>query len=100
MIVDCGNYIVHVLDGPTRHDLRLEDLWSGKDPLLQLNAFDEDAIEDYCQYNPVPERYNGTGSVNNNRNYYEFGGAPAIKKLERSQFGMPRHKPVVAQAIK
>ena len=92
---------MHVLDGPTRRDLRLEELWSGKDPLLKLNVFDDDAIEEYCQYNPVPERYNGTGSISHNKNHYDFGGKVAIKKLERTQFGMPqRHKPVISQAVR
>jgi len=61
-IVDCGNYIVHILDNTTRRDLRLEELWSGADPIWKLNVFDDDQVEEYCQRHPVPERYDGTGS--------------------------------------
>ena len=105
-IVDCGNYIVHILDEATRYDLNLEDLWSGADPIWKLNTFDEDEVEDYCYKNPVPSTYNGTGSNNNNSNdtlYDEetFMDVASMKKLERTRFGTTRrHKPVIAQAAK
>ena len=105
-VVDCGNYIVHILDEATRMDLRLEDLWSGSDPLWKLNVFDEDEVEDYCARHPVPESYNGTGSSSSNGllgggdDDSLFDGA-AIKRLQKNQFGSTRrHKPVISQAIK
>ena len=102
-IVDCGNYIVHILDEATRWDLNLEDLWSGADPLWTLNVFDDDEVEDYCQRNPVPSSYNGTGS-NSSADYDDdeyYMDDAALKKLERTRFGSTRrHKPVISQAIK
>ena len=102
-IVDCGNYIVHILDDATRWDLNLEDLWSGEDPLWSLNMFDEDEVEDYCKRHPVPETYNGTGSSGNTVFDDEEGymDVAAMKKLERTRFGSRRrHKPVISQSIK
>ena len=103
MIVDCGNYIVHVLDSSTRHHLRLEELWSGKDPLWKVNAFDDDEIEEYCFRNPVPENYNmdgirgGSGAEGGGRDPYSID----MKKLERDRFGLARrHKPVISQTDK
>ncbi len=103
-IVDCGNYIVHILDDATRWDLNLEDLWSGEDPLWSLNVFDEDEVEEYCQRHPVPETYNGTGSSSSNILFDDEEGymdVAAMKKLERTRFGSRRrHKPVIPQSIK
>jgi hypothetical protein len=107
-IVDCGNYIVHILDEATRLDLNLEDLWSGADPLWKLNVFDDDEVEVYCQKHPVPERFNGTGSRRDSSGGFEgddndgvFIDGAAMKKLERTRFGSTqRHKPVVSQATK
>jgi len=119
-IVDCGNYIVHILDEATRYDLNLEDLWSGADPLWRVNVFDEDEVEDYCRRHPVPESFNGTGSRNSNSNSGSADGSGSgsthhsrpeeedgymdgafIKRLERTRFGSTRrHKPVVPQSIK
>jgi ribosomal silencing factor RsfS len=56
-VVDCRNYIVHVMLEHTRRSLNLEALWSGEDELLQLKLSDEDAIDDYVARNPVPENY-------------------------------------------
>eukprot|EP00536_Pseudo-nitzschia_multiseries_P018407 jgi/Psemu1/293492/fgenesh1_pg.2488_\ len=104
-IVDCGNYIVHILDGATRDDLRLEELWSGFDPLWRLDILDEEAVEDYCMHNPVPPGYDGTtGSRRRGRgdndNDTELDGT-VLKRLERNQFGfLRRHRPVVPQAMK
>jgi len=104
-IVDCGNYIVHILDEATRWDLNLEDLWSGEDALWRLNVFDEDEVEDYCENNPIPSTYNGTGSSSNNNMLYDeeegYMDVAAMKKLERTRFGSTRrHKPVIPQAMK
>jgi len=106
-IVNCGNYIVHILDEKTRWDLNLEDLWSGADALWKLNVFDDDDVEEYCQKHPVPETYNGTGS-NSGSNGHLYGedddghmDGAAMKRLERTRFGLTRrHRPVVEQAIK
>lgn len=61
-VVDCGSYIVHILDVHTRNYLKLEDLWSEKDPLRQLEYWNDDAVEDYCERHPgtlhVPFREN------------------------------------------
>lgn len=108
-IVNCGKYIVHILDEATRWDLNLEDLWSGADPLWTLNVFDDDQIEEYCQKHPVPESFNGTGSRRDGSQLYGAGGednegfmdGAAMKKLERTRFGSTRrHKPVISQTIK
>jgi Ribosomal silencing factor during starvation len=56
-IVDCGSYIVHILDVHTRNYLKPEDLWSGKDPLRQLEYLNDDAVEEYCEKHPVPMPY-------------------------------------------
>jgi hypothetical protein len=103
-IVDCGNYIVHILDEDTRWDLNLEDLWSGADPLWTLNVFDDDAVEDYCQKHPVPSTYNGTGSSRHaglDDDDEEWLDGAALKKLERTRFGHSRrHNPVVPQSTR
>jgi ribosomal silencing factor RsfS len=56
LVVDCENYVVHLLDETTRRALNLEALWTGKDGLHRLNALDEEAVEDYVAANPVPRR--------------------------------------------
>lgn len=106
-IVNCGKYIVHILDEPTRLDLNLEDLWSGADPLWKLNVFDDDEIEEYCLKHPVPESFNGTGSRRDSSGFEDddnegvFMDGAAMKKLERTRFGSTRrHKPVISQATK
>jgi len=127
-IVDCGNYIVHILDEATRKDLRLEDLWSGFDPLWRLNILDEEAVDDYCAQNPVPAEYDGTtgsrrhgrpslygddrrdgndtnsnantNTTNDSSSSLDFDGS-VLKRLQRNQFGFTRrHRPVIPQAIK
>mmetsp|Transcript_1 Transcript_1/g.5 ORF Transcript_1/g.5 Transcript_1/m.5 type:complete len:485 (-) Transcript_1:83-1537(-) len=105
-IVDCGNYVVHILDEATRWDLNLEDLWSGADPLWDLNIFDEDAIEEYCEKHPVPSSYDGTGSSSRDGGHRgdeagEFVDAAAMKRLQRTRFGSNRrHRPVIPHAIR
>ena len=123
-IVDCGNYIVHILDEATRKDLRLEDLWSGIDPLWRLNILDEEAVDDYCARNPVPAEYDGTtgsrrhgrpalygddrpdgndtntNTTNDSSSSLDFDGS-VLKRLQRNQFGFTRrHRPVIPQATK
>jgi len=98
MIVDCGNYIVHILDAATRKQLQLEKLWSGKDDLWKVNLFDEDAVEDYCYHNPVPDRYGSSGSRRGE------GGdlnSTITRRLENQSIygtGRPKHHLAVSQS--
>jgi ribosomal silencing factor RsfS len=57
MVVDCRNFIVHIMDDHTRRMINLEGLWSGKDPLPTVSFYDDDAVEDYVAAHPVPEKY-------------------------------------------
>ena len=86
-IVDCGNYIVHILDASTRWDLNLEDLWSGKDPIWNLDFLDEDAVDEYCYQHAVPSG-----------NDVLLGDDVDLRKLEKIRY--EKHKPVVSQATK
>ena len=52
--LDCGNFLVQLLDSKTREALKLEDLWSGKDPVWNLQWHNEDAVEEYIAQHPVP----------------------------------------------
>ena len=61
--VHCGNYVVHIQDTDTRKAVNLAALWSGKDPIRQVDCTDEDAVEDYVGRYPVPENYIVGGSI-------------------------------------
>lgn len=67
LVVDCGNYIVHVQDEETRQQINLESLWSGSDPLFRINCVDEDEIEDYLLSHPLPQAYNVTSGYSSKR---------------------------------
>jgi ribosomal silencing factor RsfS len=88
LVVDCGNYVVHLQDELTRKAVNLEGLWTGKDGLHRLNLLDDNAVEDYVANNPVPEDYHWASS----------GGSTdvdeTIKQLQRSRWTIP-HQPVV-----
>ena len=56
-VIDCQNYVVHVMLEETRRHLNLEALWSGDDALLKLRLTDEDTIDDYVEKHPVPENF-------------------------------------------
>jgi len=86
-VVDCSNYIVHILDANTRKYLNLEALWSGKDASLRINLNDEDAIDAYVAANPVPEGYSP-----NTKDW-----STSISQMERNRWIVP-HRPVVPGA--
>ena len=104
-VVDCGNYIVHIMDATTRKALQLEKLWSGNDPLWKLQYWNDDDIEDYCAKYPVPKQYNGNDINTTTSNNSIWDPTTIIRQLERSnnnQYNtrILRHRPVVANAIK
>lgn len=98
-VVDCGNFIVHILGPPTRRALQLERLWSGKDPLWRLDLADEDAVEDYCARHPVPAEYGQAMNVTQQPSAWD---ARAVRRLEKNQYTTPppSHRPVVPNATK
>lgn len=59
MLVDCGNYVVHLQDEATRRDINLESLWQGEEgkKLRSVNMADDDSVDDYVAANPVPDDY-------------------------------------------
>jgi ribosomal silencing factor RsfS len=83
-VVDCGNYVVHLLDDKTRKALRLEDLWTGRDRLARVNWMDEESVEAYVEANPVPDDYGSPRSA------FE----DTIKQIEKSRYAV-KHRPVV-----
>lgn len=84
-VVDCSNFIVHILDKRTRNHLKLEDLWSGKDPLWRLDLKNDEAVEEYIRTHPVPDDY-GTVAVD--------WDSSLVSKLENSRWTAP-HRPVI-----
>ncbi|CAJ1967626.1 unnamed protein product [Cylindrotheca closterium] len=86
-VIDCRTYIVHIFDAKTRKALKLEELWSGKDPLWKLNTNDEDTLDDYVADHYVPYSY-GPNTVGT------YGEA-SISKLQRQQWLSP-HRPVIS----
>lgn len=85
-VVDCSNYIVHILDADTRKYLNLEALWSGKDSSLHVNINDEDEMDEYVAANPVPEGYSP--------NTHDWSSS--ISQMERNRWIVP-HRPVIAR---
>ena len=83
-VIDCQTYLVHVLDEPTREALRLEELWSGEDPVWNLDYQDEDAVDEYVANHPVPANYG-----------QQFQSLWDISRLERNK--LAPHKPVVSK---
>lgn len=81
-VIDCHNYLVHILDPPTRKALQLEKLWSGKDPLWKLDIANEDEVDRYVEQNPVPTSHGIAEESSWN-----------IGKLERNTFAP--HSPIV-----
>ena len=60
VVVDCGNWIVHLQDEASRRHLDLEGLWGGGEAGRALRAVDlgdDDAVDEYCAANPVPDGY-------------------------------------------
>jgi ribosomal silencing factor RsfS len=113
-VIDCGNYIVHILDSTTRRSLQLEKLWSGQDPLWKLEYWDETAIDNYCEKHPVPDEYNG--GVESSRLSTGLWDPSMVRRLERNERYYDRrqqqqqqqaqqssplhHRPVISNAIK
>ena len=90
MVVDCHNYVVHILESHMREMLNLEALWTGKDQLLRVNPMDEDAVDEYVFRNPVPAEYNRQ----------TFDWDDRLKELERSSFAAKRRQPVFQKNTK
>lgn len=86
IVVDCRNYIVHFQDETTRQLVNLEALWSGQDPLFQVDYQNEEKVDEYIAQHPVP--------VNYGRSTVEFDNV--LKQLHKSRYTSP-HKPVVAR---
>jgi len=88
LVVDCRNYVVHLQDEKTRRLVNLESIWTGKDPLHQLNPMDENEVEDYVASHPVPEEYG--------RSVFELDDT--LKQLQKSRYTSP-HRPVVPRKV-
>jgi len=58
MVVDCGNYVVHVQDEETREQVGLKQLWSGEDGLYRLDLSNEEEVDEYIENNPIPDEFN------------------------------------------
>jgi ribosomal silencing factor RsfS len=86
-VVDCSNFIVHIQDQKTRKHLKLEDLWSGKDPLWRLDLKNDEAVEEYIRTHPVPADY---GNVAVDVDW----DSSLVSKLENSRWTAP-HRPVI-----
>lgn len=82
-VIDCRNYVVHVLLQETRQQLNLEALWTGDDDMFKMGYNDEDAVDDYVAANPVPDAF---GVVE------DHDVPSAVSKLQRWNLG---HKAVV-----
>jgi hypothetical protein len=106
-VVDCGSYIVHILDAHTRNYLKLEQLWSGKDPLWQLEYWKDEAVDEYCEKHPVPTYYNGGNGtpVATDSSFGSYWDPSMVRRLERNQYSslsspFPIHRPVISNATK
>jgi len=90
-VVDCGNYVVHVLESETRKHLQLERLWSGRDDLRSVNLLDDDAVDGYVLANPVPDGYEDAQafSAASSGSYGFSGGGNSfdatIRQLQKSR---------------
>lgn len=84
-VLDCRNYIVHMMLEKTRQHLNLEALWTGEDELLNLKYNDEATMDNYVARNPVPE---GFGQV------FAQDVSDTVSKLQRWNMG---HKSVIAK---
>jgi ribosomal silencing factor RsfS len=84
MVVDCRNFVVHIMEEQMRNDLNLEELWSGNDPLHRVNFYDEDEVDEYVAAHPVPETYGKP----------VFDWEARFRELQKNRWTAP-HKPVV-----
>mmetsp|Transcript_11932 Transcript_11932/g.16696 ORF Transcript_11932/g.16696 Transcript_11932/m.16696 type:complete len:272 (+) Transcript_11932:46-861(+) len=82
-VVDCQNYVVHVFDEATREAIQLEKLWGpeASDNLRNVNANNDQAVDDYVANNPVPKNYNPGGDTENWEN--------AMARLQRTNWVPP-----------
>lgn len=80
MVVDCRNYVVHLVEENMRNALRLESIWSGEDGLSRLDLNDEDALDDYVARNPVPDGYGAP----------VFDWEQQLRNLQKSRFTAAR----------
>mmetsp|Transcript_39010 Transcript_39010/g.94424 ORF Transcript_39010/g.94424 Transcript_39010/m.94424 type:complete len:556 (+) Transcript_39010:1515-3182(+) len=100
-IIDCRNYIVHIMDPMTRSKFRLEALWTGKDPIWKLDWTDEDAVDKYVgdqqKQQHKQQRYDDddNGDTGN-----PWDDGRLIHRLERTSFSTARHRPVIASSTK
>mmetsp|Transcript_32012 Transcript_32012/g.66836 ORF Transcript_32012/g.66836 Transcript_32012/m.66836 type:complete len:407 (-) Transcript_32012:1191-2411(-) len=83
MVVDCRNFLVHIQVESTRKALRLEDLWTGKDPLWKINCSNESEVDAYIDRFPIPEGYGA--QVND--------WEKTMRNLERNRY-TPHHRKV------
>lgn len=81
LVLDCQNYVVHIIDSRTRANLNLEKLWSGRDALWSLDISDEEACDEYVSQNPVPKEHE-EGALD--RTYEE-----ALRILRRARSVVP-----------
>ena len=83
-LIDCYNYIVHIMLEQTRRDLNLEALWNGQDELFTLKINNDETVDKYVANNPVPDTF---GAV------MEFEDvSKRISELQRWNIG---HKAVI-----
>ena len=66
--VDCHNYIVNLMDDPTRRMLNLEEWWGQADPMAEIHKQyggnvndDDEAMDEFVARNPVPPDYGRSG---------------------------------------
>jgi hypothetical protein len=107
-IIDCRNYIVHIMDPKTRSNLNLEALWSGKDPLWKLDWTDDNAVDNYVnQDHNQRQQHNGRGDDDHD-DHVDTGGTiwdddgRLIHRLERTTYSTrtARHRPVIPLSTK
>lgn len=84
ILLDCRNYIVHLMDARTRANVRLEDLWTGIDPLHKIDPDNEVEVEDYVANHPVPSDFA----------YSNMGIDVALKEIQKARWVAP-HRPVI-----
>lgn len=89
IVVDCMNYIVHLQTEKTRKTVDLEGLWSGRDPLFQVDPLDEDAVEEYIENHPIPDDYG--------LEVHDWDNT--LKEMQKNRWTAP-HRPVTTKKKK
>jgi ribosomal silencing factor RsfS len=90
-VVDCQNFVVHILDDMTRDALQLEALWSGKDPIWHINWTDEEAVDGYVAKHPVPDAYERATTLTDM-------DQDIIAKLSKTRYATPYRRPIVPKS--